>query len=352
MILENKVDANIRCLALDNADKEVIDGLVESTVENFTRNLLLIGCIVHESHDWKEIESTQIKHFKNACEQQGVENYCLIVNDTYTQSVYKTELMPVFAINFFALDCCYRINYLDQKTNLSWNSKAKKPLLLTGKSEKINRIGLLALLKKENLLDDVIYSFFPSRSNLKETEKIYNQFLSFPFRKFCKKYKTSPDNVEVSDTENGSHYSGYPFDSDLYRNTLFSVISESNFESGVIWITEKTYKTIANRHPFVMAGQPYALEYLRKLGFHTFEEFCYVKDYDRILDNKQRLEAVLLNIKNLNKELRKNKTKVQQYVEENYNTLNMLFYRELAQVQYFNNKDFFHSFFKLNRIMN
>jgi len=352
MILDSKLHNQPLCLALDNADKTNIYKTVKDLVAKNSKNITLVGCILHEAHDWNSIETQQIQHFKDACAFYKVEDSCLIVNDTYQQSSYKNNLMPTFCINFFAVDCFYRLSHLEQEVNPFWNCSAAKSLFLTGKANKYNRVGLLALLKEKNMLDNVEYSFFPTKNNLKETEKIYKQFTTYPFKKFCLKYTSSPDNIKVSDSENGTHYSGYPFDSLIYKNTLFSIIAESEFDGEPIWITEKTYKTIANRHPFIMAGQPNSLRFLKNLGFHTFEEFCHVKNYDEILDNKKRIDAIVQNTKYLKEELYKNRQTVSRLVNENYDNLRSLFEKELESVPYFADNSFFNDFFEMNRIHN
>lgn len=340
------------CLALDNADKTTIYNLVKDAVSKYQRDISLIGCILHESHDWKEAEDRQITHFKKACDHFRVAENAIIVNDTYKQSRHKISLMPIYSINFFAVDCYYRTHYCDQNINSSWNWNSSNPLFLTGKAEKINRIGLLALLRNQGILEQTTYSFFPCRSRIKETKKIYKKFTDYPFDKFCKNYTTSPDNILVTDNENGSHYSGYPFCSSLYKNSLFSIISESNFDGFPIWLTEKTYKTIVNRHPFIMAGQPGTLKYLKELGFYTFEEYCKIKNYNEISDTKKRLSAIVENIKHVKSTLIENRKKVNFEVNENYTNLRRIFKKELESIEFFQDEYFFHNFFRRNMILN
>ena len=53
-------------------------------------------------------------------------------------------------------------------------------------------------------------------------------------------------------------------------------------------------------HPFIILGCPYTLRYLRGLGFKTFPEF-FDESYDMIEDVRERYDAVLKNILELNK---------------------------------------------------
>lgn len=97
-------------------------------------------------------------------------------------------------------------------------------------------------------------------------------------------------------------------DDDLqyFDNSYFSVVNETNFyhcmreEGGRpiscvhtdgVFISEKLYKPIAHRHPFVVAGIPGTLMYMRKAGYKTFSEVIN-EDYDSIQDDNQRLEAL------------------------------------------------------------
>jgi hypothetical protein len=76
-------------------------------------------------------------------------------------------------------------------------------------------------------------------------------------------------------------YAGYPYDPCLYSSTGWSLISESFVSkmgnngayADVPWITEKTYRTIYNRHPFIMTGESGIHEYLKRMGYKTFEKF-------------------------------------------------------------------------------
>lgn len=68
-------------------------------------------------------------------------------------------------------------------------------------------------------------------------------------------------------------------DTDIYyRDTYFSVVSETNFytsikgdgfESGRFF-SEKIFKPILERHPYILIAPPHSLDLLRSLGYKTF----------------------------------------------------------------------------------
>lgn len=67
-----------------------------------------------------------------------------------------------------------------------------------------------------------------------------------------------------------------------------------------IHFSEKTLIPLNQYKPFIMLGGPYYLKYLKKLGFKTFSEF-WNEDYDEIVDNELRMDAVIEVIKIINK---------------------------------------------------
>ena len=89
-------------------------------------------------------------------------------------------------------------------------------------------------------------------------------------------------------------------------------------------ITEKAYKAIACRRPFISFSTPYWLEDLRNLGFKTFDGIIN-ENYDRVTDNNTRLNMIvdeIERISNLSKpDLDKLVLDCQEIAEYNYNKL-------------------------------
>lgn len=78
-----------------------------------------------------------------------------------------------------------------------------------------------------------------------------------------------------------------------YLQTDLSVINETWSDPTTMFISEKTFKTILMRHPFLVLSSPGFLSYVRSLGFQTFAPYLN-EDYD----NERRLakrKATLLN---------------------------------------------------------
>lgn len=81
-----------------------------------------------------------------------------------------------------------------------------------------------------------------------------------------------------------------------YDSTYLSTVVESIVRPGSkytpVFITEKTTKPLAYRHPFVVYGNRGTLRTLRDWGFATFDHL-WDESYDEIQDYQQRLYAVI-----------------------------------------------------------
>ncbi len=87
--------------------------------------------------------------------------------------------------------------------------------------------------------------------------------------------------------------------SQMYKETFFSLVSETLFgeDKDQLFITEKTFKPIAYRHPFMIVGSMGTLRHLRYLGYETFPEM-FDESYDQEYDPKKRFSIILRNLEN------------------------------------------------------
>lgn len=71
------------------------------------------------------------------------------------------------------------------------------------------------------------------------------------------------------------------FPKSFIENTCVNLVPETSVIEPMFFITEKTYKTILFKHPFVLWGNPFMLKYLRSLGYITFSNI-FDETYDSI----------------------------------------------------------------------
>lgn len=73
-----------------------------------------------------------------------------------------------------------------------------------------------------------------------------------------------------------------------YQTSLISVVTETNFENNDVFNTEKIFKPMVHRHPFILVGPYKTLEHLKDMGYKTFSDF-WDESYDDIEDPFERL---------------------------------------------------------------
>ena len=84
------------------------------------------------------------------------------------------------------------------------------------------------------------------------------------------------------------------------EDNLLYIVTESIFNYCVPFrdngmtrdVSEKTWKPIGLKMPYIIIGQPFGLKRLRELGYKTFHTL-WNEDYDNILDERLRMKAIV-----------------------------------------------------------
>ena len=210
-------------------------------------------------------------------------------------------------------------NYNHFDINHSYNSVPNKFLFLGGVPTRNNRILLLSKLYDDKLLDHAEWSFFyPNKKEdqilcrnflLHYSDAEYESFLKNTLKsidqtyveviKYFRDSNVSDESLNWGDIKHCDFWKNPIYiDPAVFKKTSFSIISEGpNFwSSDYNYITEKTWRTILYKHPFIFAGHPDQFRYLKKLGFKTFEEYMLIKDYAFIEDEESRLDTIVKNV--------------------------------------------------------
>ena len=86
---------------------------------------------------------------------------------------------------------------------------------------------------------------------------------------------------------------------DVFNESFFFLITETLFgqiDKDCLQITEKTYKALAYRIPFIIVGSYGTLEHLRNLGYQTFPHM-FDESYDEIPEPDVRMSAICDELK-------------------------------------------------------
>lgn len=185
--------------------------------------------------------------------------------------------------------------WIDHYKYKSENLDKIKTFSFLNRKPRNHRVWFYSLLEEYNMLDKGLISMNkPYSSHIKIGDNYLDQdlvnFLSQDLPK------------EVFNQGNMSKDAGYyinRFHEDVNLNSYINIISEARFEDeeSTIFLSEKTFKTIACSQPFIILGNKGSLKELRKLGYKTFHH-AFNEGYDEC-ENIERLYAILDLVKNI-----------------------------------------------------
>ena len=272
---------------------------------------------------WENREISSWLPWKCALEEQI--SFTLMLDSVYKE--HQENFPRAKFIDYFLLRTNFELTILkSSEVNRQWNPRTDNFLFLTGKPLELNRAFLLKKLMDAGLKDHCVWSLFVDDKNHQTVQEILS-LDSTKFAEFLDLYSSSSDNIKPSES---CHYGGFPYDHQMYENTSFRIISETQFNKHGPWITEKTWTTIANHHPFIMAGNPETLKKLKSAGFRTFENYLVIPDYDDIIDPMQRVDAIVINASNWLKTLIKDSESINTDVLYNIQMYNCLVQKNIA----------------------
>jgi len=187
----------------------------------------------------------------------------------------------------------------------------KKKFINFNRRWRLHRPLLVTLLQDRNLLDSGYVSLGTSDFPQDSWDSRWNELLRY--------YSDSPTVLEILkrndsikqlppmylDTEDlvtnraDQTTSTYRY----YENSYFSVVNETTFHTkmgydGVPFLSEKIFKCIAMKHPFIMVTVPNSLKYLKQLGYKTFDGLI-DESYDLETDDSKRILKILDEIDRL-----------------------------------------------------
>ena len=195
---------------------------------------------------------------------------------------------------------CYSGNFL-HKSQVSWK-KPQKDFLCLNLSIRPSKQFLLDELKNNNLYD---HGYISDQNNtidgVNRDRSMQGEFLKHP-----------------------NFYSIKPFTESVY----FEIINEDafgvNVDNNYIFLSEKTFRSIYNKLPFMLYGKQHQLKSLRNIGYKTFSDI-FDESYDDIEDAYERGKVIVQECKrfcSLPTQEKENAIKsIQSTVEHNFQIL-------------------------------
>jgi hypothetical protein len=264
-------------------------------------------------------------------------SYCIVTN--VRNKNYKFPCNNV-AFSGVQLMTYYHQYYGKNKNKISdqWNYNSGRGLYIPGKIERFSRTVLMYELYKNSMLSYIDWSYIVSpRSKQVIRQELLHHLTEDEFENFISHCHKSLD-IDPMDPHRSSFTknldfivsSPWPYDPKIYSNTSFSIVSETAFYSATL--TEKTFRPILNKHPFIILGCINTLKSLDELGFKTFREYLPI-DYDSIVDDYERLRAVISCIQYFKDNYSKYINDIQLDLEHNFNRFNEMVKEDITQIE-------------------
>ena len=220
------------------------------------------------------------------------------VRDLSRVFVYGNGVEDLQAVNKLSRKGCnftiepFFVTHNEKYTPVFWGKSGivQKPFLLFVGKHKRERLELLKLLKKDNLLDLGHVSFIPIDPNFDPSREGYGDLVPNYFL----------DSKEL--TYSLSHETEYM--SDYYLKSDFVVVCESDVHNNKgLFITEKSVKAIQlNKKMIILGGKGFLselervyLEYMNK-DITPLTRWCNT-EYDEVEDLQERIELIAKEIK-------------------------------------------------------
>jgi hypothetical protein len=107
-----------------------------------------------------------------------------------------------------------------------------------------------------------------------------------------------PLTIDIEDSHGALSASGGYEDLALFRSAMWHLVTETVFYDSKLHLTEKIFKPIVARRPFILVGAPGNLQYLKDYGFKTFSKYI-DESYDLETDPDIRLAKITTEIEKL-----------------------------------------------------
>jgi hypothetical protein len=294
---------------------EKFDTFINEEHWNHIRNTPTVKILINFSDDYFNI--LDIERISKVILEKNInpsQVYMLVMDQNFKSFALELfEKLGVVGVNV------YHYNVLLKKLDISYTNNNSTNYKFSSLSRNYHpwRLSLYLYFLENDLLDNFTYSF--------------HNFLPYAEQKDISIDGIKEDATKLgykSTTKLNDWIEGLPYDlgnrnskwingiNDAISNSDFHLLIEShldpylfiNFQSArnkysieefsPAFPTEKTWRVMLCKRPFIAASTPYFLKGLKQLGFKTFSPFI-DESYDNIEDNDNRVSTLLNEIKRI-----------------------------------------------------
>lgn len=206
--------------------------------------------------------------------------------------------------------------YITYNNLVTWKRLYRANLLVELHNRKLMDQGLVSFkgLSQDELALSLQYTLLPAKH--KDNVAKHSQLLE--------------QKIVLDDQNVNGHYSS-AINIPHIRSAFINLVTETVFYENKQHLTEKVFKPIVAKMPFLLLAGSKNLEYLKSYGFKTFSDY-WDEGYDLIANNADRFDAVLAILEKLCSlpmhELVSMKKDMRGLLEHNFN----YFYRNLRPI--------------------
>jgi hypothetical protein len=247
-------------------------------------------------------------------------SFIWLTGDPNGQSVIEDLMFKRMPKKPFQVWGSYYFEYLAHKTFPAYTKEyvpghKEKTFLCYNAALRPSRVEFLEHMLKHDLVKESYYSFIGDSRGTVTIDKLLTLVDAKAYPNIHNNKNILPLILGYDKTD------GLPWSTDLeitdygfFENSYFSVVTETLYYQqysvpnqnyvGYVqafmgqFLTEKTYKPIAMKHPFILLGPAHSLRMLRERGYKTFSPFI-DESYDEIENDNLRLQAVVEEVKRL-----------------------------------------------------
>ena len=243
--------------------------------------------------------------YSNWCKQHGFEEELLIVPCARFEAVSKNMMFESGLQN----------HYTEMDREI-YTGKREKKYLCYNRMPRLHRVKVITELHKENLLEQGHVSFYNTDNHIvrwwerdslnlsDEWNETFDYFwkyiaveLDYQLNKTVERWNPADlqrDDISHFDTSYFSIVNETLFYKDTYKYKHLVDIQPTNS----VFLSEKIYKPMCLKHPFVVVGVDGTLKALRKFGYQTFDKWI-DESYDLEPDCDKRMDMVMKESKRL-----------------------------------------------------
>lgn len=284
-------------------------------LQDNTNNLKLLIFFPMEGYDLSHFNFITIKFLNSLHDVYGIplDKIMVCYGDlNIKKNLFNRQVNCILPVeNILGINIFESIAYKDtlnvnfKLPNVDSYSKHKRFLFKNGVARS-HRIYLAGAFKYLGLLDQMYFSWlnttkldYQSHSNtlLPGTFSLFNNGVEKVeyTNSFRELILEEPYILDISQEEASDRHNQIKISENLYESSYCSIVSETvcdEYNTGGLFISEKTYQPIYNFHPFIIIGAQGNLNYLKESGFATFPEF-FDESYDGIKNTSERINKVI-----------------------------------------------------------